>query len=184
MLINFKIKTRDTQRVKPKKLSLKTEIEMTMNERTGSRSRRWRSTSRKDMTVKEIIYESAIDSTAHSIPYIFKRDNYFIKIFWVISFFASTILCGWMIYKAIFCYVSYETVSKTQTVLEIPTTFPTISICNMNSYLTNYSIDFVESILTENGIYNPNSQVNIDRSIVGGKYRSFCSNSIQNLFQE
>lgn len=140
-----------------------------MNERIRNKrrsSRKLRSKSRKDMTIKKIIHESVIHRRTHSIQYIFKRGNYFGKIFWVISFFASTGLCGLMIYKAILNYFKYETVSKIESVLEIPTTFPTISICNMNSLSTNYSFEFMETVLAENGLFNPNSQVNTDRSIL------------------
>lgn len=109
--------------------------------------------------IKEIIFESATGSTTHSIPHIFKRENLFIKLFWIACFMVSTGFCAWLITIAIINYFNYETVTKTETVLEIPTTFPTISICNLNPYITNYSIEFVENILTKNKLYEQLLQV-------------------------
>lgn len=107
--------------------------------------------------IKEVIHEAATDSTAHSIPHIFKRRNVFLKIFWTLCLLAATGVCAWMISTSIIDYLSYDTVSKTESVLDLPAPFPTVSICNMNSFVTNYSIEFVKKLLTQYQLYQPNS---------------------------
>lgn len=107
--------------------------------------------------IKEAIHEAATDSTAHSIPHMFKRRNVFLKIFWSLCLLAATGVCAWMISTSIIDYLSYDTVSKTESVLDLPAQFPTVSICNMNSFVTNYSIDFVKRVLTQYKLYQPNS---------------------------
>lgn len=97
--------------------------------------------------IKEIIYNSAVLSTAHAIPYIFKRKNHLIRVLWALCLLACTGVCAWMITTAITGYFAYESVTKIENVLEIPTTFPTISICNMNPFVTSYSLEFVQTIL-------------------------------------
>jgi hypothetical protein len=142
-------------RVKSKQLSPKDMAKMRINDDKVNSNN-----AKKRAEIKEIIYESALDSTTHAIPHIFKRPNYFVKLFWIVCFLASTAFCAWLIAMSTINFFHYETVTKTETVLEIPTNFPTISICNLNPYLTNYSIEFVKNILTQNGLYNPITQVN------------------------
>jgi hypothetical protein len=115
----------------------------------------------KKSEISEIIAESATDSTTHAIPHMFKRENPFLKAFWFICFLGATGVCAWMISLSITDYFNYETVSKTETIVEIPSKFPTVSICNMNAFMTNYSLQFIQDILTENGLYTSNtSQAN------------------------
>lgn len=111
----------------------------------------------KKSEIKEIIYESATDSTTHSIPHMFKRKNRFLKAFWLVCFLCATGVCSWMISLSITDYFNYETVSKTETIVEIPSKFPTVSICNMNAFMTNFSLQFIQDILTENGLYTSNT---------------------------
>ena len=113
--------------------------------------------------IKEIIYESATDSTTHSIPHMFKRKSRFLKVFWLVCFFCATGVCAWMISLSITDYFSYETVSKTETIVEIPSKFPTVSICNMNAFVTNYSLQFVQNLLTANGLYDPTASSQVEK---------------------
>lgn len=114
-------------------------------------------TKSKLQQIKEAIHEAATDSTAHSIPHMFKRDNVILKVFWFICLLAATGVCAWMVSSSILDYMSYDTVSKTENVLEIPATFPTISFCNMNPFVTNSSIDFVKNLFIKNGVIDPAS---------------------------
>ena len=111
----------------------------------------------KKSEISEIIAESATDSTTHAIPHMFKRENPLLKAFWFICFLGATGVCAWMISLSITDYLNYETVSKTETIVEIPSKFPTVSICNMNAFMTNYSLQFIQDILTENGLYTSNT---------------------------
>lgn len=110
----------------------------------------------KNERIRDIIYESATDSTAHSIPHIFKRENIGLKVFWIICLLGATGVCAWMISTALIDYFMYETVTKSESILEIPTHFPAVSFCNMNPFVTNDSLQFVENILIQNGLYSPN----------------------------
>lgn len=117
----------------------------------------------KKSEIKEIIVESATDSTTHAIPHMFKRENPFLKAFWLICFLGATGVCAWMISLSITDYFNYETVSKTETIVEIPSKFPTVSICNMNAFVTNYSLQFVQNLLTANGLYDPTASSQVEK---------------------
>lgn len=83
---------------------------------------------------------------------MFKRDNLVIKTLWLIGFLISA---GWMVFMIIqggTTYFKWETVIKTETIVEIPTKFPTVAICNANSFLTPYSIEFVQNFMASNNL--------------------------------
>lgn len=106
--------------------------------------------SNKDHPIVEIIYESALDSTGHGIPHIFTRHkNPLVRIMWFVCFLAASGCCAWINTTSISDFFDYEAVSKTETILEIPTAFPTVSLCNINPFVTNYSIQFVQMILNQ-----------------------------------
>lgn len=106
----------------------------------------------------EILIESARDSTTHGIPHFFKRANSIIRLVWAICFFSSAIVCNYMIIQSIINYFQFNTVTKVQRVDTFSTEFPTVSICNLNAYMTNESNEFVKSVLEENNlVHNVNS---------------------------
>lgn len=107
--------------------------------------------------LKRLVKEVASESTTHALPQIFKRENPFIKALWIVCFLGSTGVCAWFISTAMIDYFGYETVSKTYTVLEIPSVFPTVSICNMNPFVTNFSVPFIQQLLINNGLLSLNS---------------------------
>lgn len=72
------------------------------------------------------------------------------KIFWITCVLCSATACGYMISQTFIIYLSYETVSKTETILEIPSAFPTVSICNLNPFQTAEGVEFANQILAQN----------------------------------
>lgn len=110
----------------------------------------------KSQILKELIYESAMESTAHSLPYIFKRSNPLIKTFWILCLIASASTCATMITMSIMNYYRYETITKAETMYEFPTHFPAVTICNLNPFQTNYSFDFITDFFKSNNLTNLN----------------------------
>lgn len=76
-----------------------------------------------------------------------KRENRCVKVLWLICLIISAGWMTYMIYMTMDNYLSWETVVKTEYILEIPTKFPTISFCNANPFLTPLSVDLVHSIM-------------------------------------
>jgi phage shock protein PspC (stress-responsive transcriptional regulator) len=109
---------------------------------------------RNNNYIKEIIISAADESTTHGIDHFFKREHPFIRIVWAVCFFASAAVCFYMITISIMNYLDYETVTKAEQVKEQTVDFPTVSICNLNPYLTNKSWEYVQSILVQNGLMN------------------------------
>lgn len=110
--------------------------------------------SRKLKSISAIVNESAYDSTTHGIPHMFKREHAFLKLFWLVCFVASACACAYTISRSISGYMQHETVSKVETLLEIPTLFPTISICNLNPFTTETAFLSNKMFLSQNNLSN------------------------------
>lgn len=110
---------------------------------------------RKTKNFRQIFVESACESTIHGIPHFFRRKNLLIRFVWATCFLVSTAVCAWMIAETIVGYFQYDTVTKSHRVYLATTEFPTVSICNVNPFMTNKSYEIVESILVENRVLNP-----------------------------
>ena len=63
----------------------------------------------------EVIRECCSESTAHGIPYVFRRDQIGFKLAWLLCTFLSGGVCGYIVSKSISDYFSYDTVTKAQT---------------------------------------------------------------------
>lgn len=105
--------------------------------------------------VLEIIMESTTESTTHGLGHMFKRDHICIRLFWLVCFLVSAAVCGYMIAMSIISYLEYETVTKSEKVFAVSTDFPQVSICNMNAFLTNESVEFVSQLLAQNQLNDP-----------------------------
>lgn len=104
----------------------------------------------------KIVNESACDSTTHSIPHIFKRENVCLKLFWLACFLTSATVCAYTVFNAITNYFHFETVTKVDTILEMPTQFPTVSICNLNPFMKQPGFEFSRAYFHANNVTDIN----------------------------
>ena len=93
-------------------------------------------------------------STSHGIPNIVRSNRISVKILWTICFLVSVSICSFMVFKGASDYLQHETVSKIEYITEIPTKFPTVSFCNLNPFVTNFSEQWMISILPSLGYNN------------------------------
>ena len=129
---------------------------------------------------KTIVHDSACESTTHGIPHIFKRQNIFIKTFWILCTLASIGVCAWLVTKSVTDYLNYETVTKAQVIDEVPTLFPVVSICNKNPFTTDYSFNYIDEFFNDNNLTDTEDNLadsytdtyNTIRYILGVKLRS------------
>lgn len=81
-----------------------------------------------------------------------KRDSWLIRIVWLICFVASTVVCVYLITTGIMSYFDFETATKTEKIQLVSTSFPAVTICNTNSFLTNTSVEFVETLFEQSDL--------------------------------
>ena len=107
----------------------------------------------KIQRIKKAAVELAVNSTAHGIPNIFRTELKLLKIMWFICICFSSASCVLLCVKSILKYYEYEVVTKISKIVEYPTSFPAISICNINGLTSETAVDFSKNIIA-NEIYN------------------------------
>jgi hypothetical protein len=123
-------------------------------------------------TFKRIIIGSFVDSTAHGIGHIFKRENIFLKFMWLICFLVSAGLCGYFLEISITEYLQHETVTHTEIVTELPAVFPSVSICNENIFANNqYAAKLLNDLFVQSGIISNGSS--LTQTYPNGIYRDY-----------
>ena len=99
------------------------------------------------VTAKEWI----LSSTSHGLPNIFRNESIILKILWILCFSASACICVYSLYINMMAYLDHNVVSKISIVYENPMTFPTVTFCNGNAFVTDEGIEFVENTMASMG---------------------------------
>ena len=83
------------------------------------------------------------NSTIHGISHVAKKKKIKQRVIWVLIICLSASGCAFFIARSFMDYLSYDVITNYRSLTLIPMIFPTVTICNMNSYNgnTNYSID-------------------------------------------
>lgn len=102
--------------------------------------------------IKEYAIEMAESSTTHAIDRMVKTDRTLLRVLWILFFVASTGACGYFIANTIMDYLEYDVVTKIQAIYEVPQIFPSVSVCNLNIFNNNQSLEFAKNALTSAGL--------------------------------
>lgn len=101
----------------------------------------------KDLTLRKSIRKKLIDwskrSTSHGFPNIFRTKNMCVKMMWG-SFFSLFLCLGiYMVFIGIEEYLQYDVTTKIRVIEQNSLVFPTVSICNLNPFVTDTAHEFV-----------------------------------------
>lgn len=82
-------------------------------------------------------------STIHGIAHVFKKRAIAVRLIWILIICVSLSSCAYFVIYSFVDYFNYDVISKFDSFTSIPMSFPTITICNMNSYKNNknYTLD-------------------------------------------
>ena len=96
--------------------------------------------------VKDVVSEFCDDSTIHGVKNIGKTENHIcFRIFWALCTIASTIYCIISCKDIFENYYTRPTSTKISLVNEIPTQFPKVTFCNVNTLdkSNNETLNFI-----------------------------------------
>jgi hypothetical protein len=99
----------------------------------------------RNKKIKERIILLIKDSTVHGLPKALKANYLISKIVWILFFIGSISYCIYLILTAISSFFQYNTVTNIETKTEIPADFPVITICNLNQFQKNNSLDVLKN---------------------------------------
>ncbi|CAF0885554.1 unnamed protein product [Brachionus calyciflorus] len=96
--------------------------------------------------IKNVTLEIILSSTSHGLPNIFRSSNLYIKLMWIFFTLISTGLLGCMVTQNIMNYFKYEVTTKTRVKTEFKSTFPTITVCNINTFTSEHAANYIKTI--------------------------------------
>ena len=103
--------------------------------------------------MNEVMIETLSNSTAHAIPNIIRSKEKGVKLMWLIFLIISTGFCSFLVIQGILDYFDHEVNSKTRTIYdENETLFPTVTICNKNTFTTEYAYNFLKDLIKEKNL--------------------------------
>ncbi|RNA09267.1 acid-sensing ion channel 5 [Brachionus plicatilis] len=110
--------------------------------------------SNKRQKIIQVLKNAGHSTTSHGLSHILKTKSIFLKFMWILFLFSSCGSCCYLIATSIMNFLKWEVVTKIDIVTEIPSIFPTISICTANPIQNNFSLNFVDQVLKGSGISN------------------------------
>jgi hypothetical protein len=91
-------------------------------------------------TLKDVLY----NSLAQSIIKIFQSPHVILKIFLFLFTLSATGLSSYLIVQSVLNFLSFEVITTSRTIFELPTIFPKITICNISPFTSKNSIKIIE----------------------------------------
>jgi hypothetical protein len=114
------------------------------------------------LKAKKLCKECFSSSTSHGLPNIFRTNNRIIQIIWLTCFLISTGMCAFMVGRSIIDFLSYDVTTKIRVYSEFSSEFPVITICNINPFTKNASLQLLKQCyLRENGSISED-QINLN----------------------
>ncbi len=102
--------------------------------------------------LKTMIVKYSLESTAQGYPKIFESKILLVKLIWILIFLGSSGGTAYFVVKGIIDYFQYEVVTKIRVISEVPSVFPTVTICDNNAF-TSVASDMLIKNISYN-IYN------------------------------
>jgi hypothetical protein len=91
-------------------------------------------------------------STSHGLPKVLSARRPVIKVMWLAFFILAHVTCIFLIRRNVLAYFKYDVVSKIRVFSEIPSVMPSLTICNINPFLTQFSHSYIKSKLEANNL--------------------------------
>ena len=99
--------------------------------------------------VKRILIKNLTNEAVQGFFKIFFSSSKSIKIFWSLSLILANGLNAYLVISSILTYLSYGVSTSSKAIVENPTDFPQITICNNNQFCTRNAIDTLKQINRE-----------------------------------
>lgn len=100
----------------------------------------------KPMLMRKLT-EWSMSTTSHGIPRIVQAKLIYLRVMWTIFLMISVGMCSYMITKSVLKYMEFDVTTKIRMVATDEMTFPVITICNVNAFVTNEASEYLRSNL-------------------------------------
>ena len=110
---------------------------------------------------QEILKKSVMSNAGYAVERFARKTNFmFVRLMWLLSLILTSGVCFYLISKTVTNYLNYEVVTKINVVNEEPSIFPTLTLCNIDPFESNYSDNELNSLIGMN-----NSKLKVKRNL-------------------
>ena len=99
---------------------------------------------KKKMSIEEKLRESINNIKIDGLPNIFRSELFFFKVMWIFVLIGSTIFCFYLITMSFMDYFKFQVTTNYRLIVERQSTFPTLTICNINPLNSDYYVQLLE----------------------------------------
>lgn len=92
--------------------------------------------------------EWSMSTTSHGIPQIVQAKKFYVKVVWAVFLLASIALCAIMVITSVEDFLRFEVTTKIRDKTYDQLTFPTVTICNTNPFVTEDASTFLRNVMT------------------------------------
>lgn len=98
--------------------------------------------------MKEVLYNSMAQAVLNvmATPYLI------LKLLLTICILFTVSISAFLVVKSVMAYYSYDVITKSRTINEMPSIFPKITFCNNNPFQTKYAVEYLKKVAQENEI--------------------------------
>jgi len=100
----------------------------------------------RDDDMKNLIKQNLTNEAVQGFFKIFFSSSRTIKLFWTLSLIIGNALNAYLVISSIVTYLSFGVSTSLKTIVENPTDFPQITICNNNQFCTSDAIEFLKQV--------------------------------------
>ena len=86
--------------------------------------------------------------SAHGIPRLLKSNHKSVKCLWMIFICLSITYCALNLYRLLKAYANFDYVTHSEMITEVPTLFPSITICSINGLTTKNAENLIKDVFT------------------------------------
>jgi len=107
--------------------------------------------------LKEKVFEHLSTTHLHGLPHIVRSKYWYMKVFWIFWILLMFSISLWLIVLAYQSYFAYPVLTSIKKYVDMEQNFPTVTICNLEPFLTKSASDYIEKSLPDNFNFTVNS---------------------------
>ena len=98
------------------------------------------------------IKERMYNSIAQAVLSIILTPYLILKLFLSLFVIVAVSISAFLVIKSFMMFFSYDVITKSRTINEMPSIFPKVTLCNNNAFQNKYALDFLRNVAKENNI--------------------------------
>jgi hypothetical protein len=104
--------------------------------------------------LKEKLKEALMSTKAHGLDRLVTVKSTPLQLVWLVFICTSISACGYLVVNNILNYLKFEVTTSIKDINEPNSKFPTVTLCHLNPYQTDYAIAYLQQAITQQTSYS------------------------------